>query len=106
MPKGEAARAEWALTIGRDGFDLLEQVFSPQAPIWLREVPAIEGTIGQAVALGARRSRYLGLAKTHLAHILTATAINLIRLDAWWTDTPLGHTRTSHLAALDIALAG
>ncbi|MGI8305844.1 hypothetical protein [Saccharopolyspora hattusasensis] len=34
-----------------------------------------------------------------------ATAINLVRLDAWWTGTPLGNTRTSHLAALDFELA-
>ncbi|WP_435874624.1 IS1182 family transposase [Nocardia vinacea] len=66
----------------------------------------VEGTIHQAVTLGARRSRYHGLAKTHLAHTLTATAINLIRLDAWWTGTPLGHTRHSHLSTLDFALAG
>ncbi len=49
----------------------------------------IEGTIHQATATtGLRRSGYLGLAKTHLAHVITATAINLIRLDAWWTATP------------------
>ncbi|MCA2191026.1 IS1182 family transposase, partial [Nonomuraea cavernae] len=48
----------------------------------------VEGTISQAVrAGGIRRTRYRGLLKTRLAHLLTATAINLIRLDAWWTDT-------------------
>jgi integrase len=47
----------------------------------------------------------LGLPKTHLAHIITATAINLIRLDAWWTETPPGRTRTSHLATLGASLA-
>ncbi|MEU1406416.1 IS1182 family transposase [Streptomyces sp. NPDC005728] len=64
----------------------------------------VEGTISQAVRrTGIRRSRYTGLAKTHLGNVLAATAINLIRLDAWLTDTPLGTTRTSHLAALDLA---
>ncbi|MFE2492482.1 IS1182 family transposase [Streptomyces mirabilis] len=64
----------------------------------------IEGTIHQAVtATGARRTRYAGLGKTALAHILTATAVNLLRLDAWWTGQPLAPTRTSHLAALDLA---
>ncbi|WP_406500947.1 IS1182 family transposase [Streptomyces sp. NBC_01590] len=64
----------------------------------------VEGTIHQAVATaGARRTRYIGRAKTRLAHILTATAINLIRLDAWWNETPLARTRTSRLAALDLA---
>jgi hypothetical protein len=42
-----------------------------------------EGTIHQATATtGLRRSRYLGPPKTHLAHVITATAINLIRMDA------------------------
>ncbi|MEU5307101.1 transposase [Streptomyces noursei] len=64
----------------------------------------VEGTIHQAIAAaGARRTRYVGLAKTHLAHIFTAAAINLIRLDAWWNDTPLARTRTTRLATLDLA---
>jgi hypothetical protein len=33
-----------------------------------------------------RRSRYRGLAKTPLQHILMATAINLVRVVAWLTD--------------------
>jgi hypothetical protein len=66
----------------------------------------VEGTIHQATAAtGLRRSRYLGLPKTHLAHVITATAINLIRMDAWWTGTPPGRTRTSHLATLGSSLA-
>jgi transposase len=67
----------------------------------------VEGTVHQAVAVtGVRRSRYLGLRKTHLAHVLTATAINLVRLDAWWADVPAGRTRTSRLTTLDFDLAG
>ncbi|MEV6984481.1 transposase [Sphaerisporangium sp. NPDC051017] len=61
----------------------------------------VEGTISQAVrGHGQRRSRYIGLAKTHLQSVLTATAINLVRLDAWLTGTPLGPTRTSHFIGL------
>jgi transposase len=64
----------------------------------------VEGTISQAVRrTGIRRTRYTGLPKTHLGNVLAATALNLIRLDAWLTDTPHGKTRTSHLAALDLA---
>jgi hypothetical protein len=40
-----------------------------------------------------------------LAHVFTATAINLIRLDAWWTRTPPGRARTSHLTTLGLTLA-
>jgi len=52
-----------------------------------------------------RRCRYLGLAKTHLQHILTAVALNIVRLDAWWTDRPLAKTRISRFAALQQAAA-
>jgi transposase len=61
----------------------------------------IEGTISQAVrACGVRRSRYIGQPKTHLAHVLTAVAINLQRIDAWLTDTPTSRTRHSKFARL------
>jgi transposase len=66
----------------------------------------VEGTIHQAVAVtGVRRCRYIGLPKTRLAHILAATALNLIRLDAWWTGTVLHRSPTSHLTRLDLGLA-
>ncbi|MDP9842063.1 transposase [Streptosporangium lutulentum] len=68
----------------------------------------IKGTISQAVrATAIRRTRYHGLPKTALGHVFTTTAINLIRLDAWWTDTPRGPTRVSHLTRLatDLSLA-
>jgi hypothetical protein len=66
----------------------------------------IEGTISQTVTVtGSRKARYTGIGKVHLEHVFAATAINLIRLDAWWTDTPLQRTRTTHLARLDLALA-
>jgi IS5 family transposase len=61
----------------------------------------IEGTISQGVrGFGPRRSRYRGLAKTHLQHLLTASGMNAVRIDAWLNNTPLTPTRTSHLAAL------
>lgn len=61
----------------------------------------IEGTISQGVrAFGARRSRYRGLPKTHLQQVLTAVAINVRRLIAWFDKKPTASTRTSHFAAL------
>jgi hypothetical protein len=66
----------------------------------------VEGSIAQAVCVtGCRRARYRGLAKTHLEHVFSAVALNLIRLDAWWHGRPLDRTRTSHLARLELALA-
>jgi hypothetical protein len=53
----------------------------------------VEDTIGQAVTItGTRRARYRGLHKTHLEHVFSATALNLIRLDAWCNGHPLDHT--------------
>jgi transposase len=64
-----------------------------------------EGTIAQAVhRAGVRRTRYRGLPKARLHTILAASALNLIRLDAWLTDTPLATTRTSHFSQLALAL--
>jgi transposase len=62
----------------------------------------IEGTLSQAVrAFALRRTRYIGLAKTHLQHVATAAALNLARL-ADWLD-PLyrrEHQRSSFFARL------
>jgi transposase len=66
----------------------------------------VEGTVRQATHVtGIRRARYTGLDKTRLEHAAAATAINLIRLDAWWTGKPLDRTRTTHLQRLDFSLA-
>lgn len=61
----------------------------------------IEGTISQGIrAFEMRDCRYIGLAKTHLQHILTATAINLSRVFAWLEEIPRAKTRSSHFARL------
>jgi transposase len=71
------------------------------------KIPAgVEGTIAQATHVtGIRRARYLGLPKTTLEHNAAAAAINLIRLGAWWTGTPLDRTRTSNFQRLQLSLA-
>ncbi len=64
----------------------------------------IEGTISQAVgALNMRRSRYRGLAKTHLQHVATAAAMNLHRVIAWLNGVTPAITRQSRFAALQSA---
>ena len=65
----------------------------------------IEGTMHQAASHGARRARYRGLPRTRLDHIYMACALNLLRLEAFWTGTPLDRQRTSHLARLELSLA-
>ena len=54
----------------------------------------VEGTLSQAVRrCGLRRSRYVGLARTHLGHVLTATAVNFVRIGEWLAGTPRAKTR-------------
>lgn len=63
----------------------------------------IEGTFSQTTRnTGVRRARYLGLPKTHLQHMLTAVATNLLRLVEWLNGVPFAKTRTSRFAALAV----
>jgi transposase len=56
----------------------------------------IEGTISQAVrAFGARRAKYIGQAKTHLQHVLIASAINFTRISNWLAGKQPAQTRQS-----------
>jgi transposase len=64
----------------------------------------IEGTHAQAIRrCGLRRCRYVGLAKTHLQHVITAAAVNLVRVAEWFAGTPVAKTRCSRFAALQSA---
>ena len=65
----------------------------------------VEGAMHQAASHGARRARYRGLPRTRLDHLYMACALNLLRLEAYWTGTPLDRHRTSHLARLELGLA-
>jgi transposase len=94
----------------REVHDALDQARRMQeTEQWKRQYAlrsGIEATISQAVrGFGLRRSRYLGLAKTHLQHTLTAAAINLARVDAWLCGVPLALTRSHRAARLHAAAA-
>jgi transposase len=66
----------------------------------------IEGTISQGTRTGdLRRSRYIGLPKTRLHHLLLATGINLLRVCAWLADVPRSQTRRSAFAVLGASCA-
>lgn len=61
----------------------------------------VEGTFAQTTRnTGMRRARYIGRHKTHLQHLFTALATNLLRLVRWLEGTPFARTRTSRFAAL------
>ena len=61
----------------------------------------VEGTMSEGVrAHGLRRTRYIGLTKTHLQHLMTATAINCKRIHNWLSGVPQAATRTSQFVKL------
>jgi transposase len=94
----------------RDLHEALQQVRAGQATSqWKHRYDiraGVEGTMRQATHVtGIRRARYIGLPRTRLEHNAAAAAINLIRLDAWWTGRPLDRTRATHLQRLNLTAA-
>ena len=86
-------------------FEALQSVRRNQATEKFRKNYAaragIEGTHSQAIRrCGLRRCRYIGLAKTRLQHVITAVAINLVRVAEWHNDARSADTRISRFAAL------
>ena len=69
-----------------------------------RSRAGIEGAISQGVqTCGMRRSRYRGLAKTHLQHVATAAALNLKRAVDWMNEVPRATSYVSAFGQLMIA---
>ncbi len=61
----------------------------------------IESTISPGVRpLGLRRTRYVGLARTRLGHVLTAAASDILRVGEWLADIKRPKTRSSPSAIL------
>ena len=92
----------------REHFEVLQVARKHQKTAAFRDRYAaragIEGTRALAVSrYGLRRCRYVGLAKTHLQHALTAVAVNLVRVAEWCAGTPVAKTRRSRFAALQMA---
>jgi len=73
-------------------------------PTWkerYRVRAGIEGTLSQGVrALGMRRSRYIGLAKTGMQQACTAAAMNVSRIVNWLDQKPRAKTRVTRFTAL------
>jgi transposase len=94
----------------RSQYETQRQLRAEQAtPAWQERYAhrsGIEGTIAQASRRGGvHQTRYRGLAKTHLQHVLTALALNLVRVDAWLSGTPPGGTWPSRLTRLRAELS-
>lgn len=101
-----ASKRERSLNIRhREEYEALQAARHRQTTPDFREQYArragVEGTISQGVHVGdLRRSRYRGLAKTTLNHVLIATALNYRRVAAWLAEAPRARTRHPAFAAL------
>jgi len=77
---------------------------SPEFKERYKRRAGIEGTISQGTrSFELRQTRYVGLAKTHLQHVLIAVAMNLTRAVSWLEDVPRARTRQSAFQALACA---
>ncbi len=90
---------------GRELYEALEQTRSKLASSegrnQYKKRAGIEGTISQGVRRGTlRRSRYIGLEKTHLQEVATATAINIVRAVNYLNMELPAKTRVSRFARL------
>lgn len=82
----------------REKTDEFKQLYAKRA--------GIEGTISLGTRnFDLRRSRYFGMAKTHLQHLVTASAINLLRVADWLADKPRAQTRTPRFERVLLAAA-
>jgi Transposase DDE domain len=68
-----------------------------------RRMRVVESSLSPEIRrFDLRRSRYLGLAQTHLQQLLNATAMNVVRVIAWLRGEPLGERQRQpgHFARL------
>ena len=76
------------------------QAFGPK-PIWLTEYGYQTNPPDRLLGVSdVLQAKYIGAAKTHLQHILTAAAIDFVRVAEWLDEVPLAKTRRSAFVAL------
>jgi transposase len=96
--------------LARDQYEALQAARRRQETEEFREQYAaragIEATHEQAIRrCGLRHARYIGMTKVHLQHVITAAAINLVRLADWLEGKTPAQTRRSAFARLQFAAA-
>jgi hypothetical protein len=92
------ARSQTATSGGHETLEAArEREAQPAFSNEYQQRAGIERTISTgSQGLHLRSSRYIGLAKTHLQHVLISAAIKLlIRIVAWVAGAPLARTRHS-----------
>ncbi|WUV39396.1 transposase [Streptomyces sp. NBC_01483] len=106
MRSSRSADSPRKLALGpREEHEVIRRVRQAQkTPQWQQHFnirAGIEGTLGQGLRrCDLRRSRYRSLDKTRFQHVLTAAALDFLRIDAWVIGIPLATTRVSRFARL------
>ena len=78
-----------------------ERQESPEFKERYKRRAGIEGTMSQGTrSFELRQTRYVGLAKTRLQHVLIAVAIDLARVVNWLEEVPIAQTRQSRFQVL------
>jgi transposase len=78
-----------------------ERQQSDQFQQQMGERAGVEGVFNQGNRrCDLRHARYIGHAKVHLQHLISATALNLVRVGAWLAETPRATTRRSPFVQL------
>ena len=78
-----------------------ERQESPEFKERYKRRAGIEGTISQGTrSFELRQTRYIGLAKTHLQHLLIAVAMDMTRVVKWLEHVPRAQTRRSRFQVL------
>ena len=89
----------------REEYEALRAARQRQGTAEFKAEYAARAGVESAHAQGIRRcdlrhARYIGLPKVHLQHVLTAAALNMVRVGEWLAGTPLAKTRVSSFAGL------
>ncbi|MFD9603061.1 hypothetical protein [Streptomyces sp. NPDC059970] len=74
FPKGEKVREQWSGQVGRDGFFLLDVVYAPTAPGWLREIEAVQVLRVSWVQQYHRDERGVRWREGNAPHVITQVA--------------------------------
>jgi hypothetical protein len=90
---------EWSMAeVGFDIVDFLEENLPFAEEVDLESPQGVR-------SCELRRSRYIGLARTHLQHLMTAAAMNVVRMLHWLAEIPKATTRASPFVRLYQAAA-
>ena len=106
--RSDAGRARTVVFQNRAQYEALQrtrtQMTSEAGRKEYQKRAGVEGSLSEGIRrCGLRQTRYRGLAKTHLQHLATAAAMDMVRVVSHLQGKPLAPTRVSRFARLAAA---